>query len=1225
MGSVAQPSTAPSGGLDGFLGGNGGAALSDTNQSGATLKAAIISALISFGAQFAAFCLLRWRLTRIYRPKTFLVAERQRVPIPQSGPYQWILPLFTMPNSTVISKCGLDAYFFLRYLRMLLKIFVPMAAIILPILLPINKYSGPPPANTTVSGVNVLGWQHIGPTHYRRTWAHLILAILVVVWVCYVIYQELRGYIRIRQAYLTSPRHRIRASATTVLVRGIPRKWLSVEALNGLYDVFPGGIRNIWINRDFDELLEKVELRDKIAKKLESAETTLIKNCVKKHRQAEEKKAKEDGVKMTKEQKKDYMAQEDAKANRVAESQGVSSGDPHQMSKNIHDAAANPEAEDDPELREDQRSGHVLARNPLKFVGQGVGAIGYGLSALGKKGKGIVGEVTGDITTGITKTDAVLSSVNRDELRHQDTQVDNEYTEQDAQNGGAKGFLARTATKVKAYKKEAPIAFPSPQPNLVEMGEYPLTDLARTHTNATDRPEPRMASSKWAEALRKTQFWRKKTEDEIEPDYPVAINEDYTEDQDGEPEWLKYIKAKDRETIRLSDTGLLSHLPFMGRKVDKIYHLRKELARLNAEIEYDQADAERFPLMNSAFIQFNHQVAAHMACQSVSHHIPHHMAPRIVEISPSDIIWTNMSIKWWEAYVRTGLVIVVSIALIVLFAIPVSFTGALSQISTAAHKFHWLAWLARSPTVVISIIQGVLPPILLSLLLILVPIIYRALVKQQGVPTGTDQELGVQQYYFLFLFIQVFLVVSVSSSLTSLFTSLYNSPTGILSLLALDLPRAANYFFSYMIVQSLSNSAGALLQLGTLIFAFVLGPMLDSTARQKWRRQTELQNVQWGSYFPPFTNFAVIGIIFSIISPLILVFNLITFFLFWIVQRYNVLYVYLFSTDTGGLLFPKAVDQLFAGLYVMELCLLGLFIIARDSAGEAPCIPQAIIMAVALVSTVIYQLLLNSSFKPLLRYLPITLEDDAVIRDEEFARAQASKWHSLTQEEPDEREKEDIEDQLEHKEKREEEEEEAAKQAEKDRIRAHRGSRGHSRSTSRGNHLSTQTKSKSGSWKRNTIRRVTQSRGRSTEASTTTATDPGLTENGYSVESNGESPTRRKAREERRQRELESQQMAGDVLFSGFSDELEDLTPEERDTLVRYSFQHEALRARRPVIWLPRDPLGISEDEIARSQLMSTVETYIWMSNDGTALDGKGKVVFRKSPPDFASVDLIEL
>lgn len=629
------------------------------------------------------------------------------------------------------------------------------------------------------------------------------------------------------------------------------------------------------------------------------------------------------------------------------------------------------------------------------------------------------------------------------------------------------------------------------------------------------------------------------------------------------------------------------------------------------------------------------------------------MAPRIVEISPSDIIWTNMSIKWWEAYVRTGLVIVVSIALIVLFAIPVSFTGALSQISTAAHKFHWLAWLARSPTVVISIIQGVLPPILLSLLLILVPIIYRALVKQQGVPTGTDQELGVQQYYFLFLFIQVFLVVSVSSSLTSLFTSLYNSPTGILSLLALDLPRAANYFFSYMIVQSLSNSAGALLQLGTLIFAFVLGPMLDSTARQKWRRQTELQNVQWGSYFPPFTNFAVIGIIFSIISPLILVFNLITFFLFWIVQRYNVLYVYLFSTDTGGLLFPKAVDQLFAGLYVMELCLLGLFIIARDSAGEAPCIPQAIIMAVALVSTVIYQLLLNSSFKPLLRYLPITLEDDAVIRDEEFARAQASKWHSLTQEEPDEREKEDIEDQLEHKEKREEEEEEAAKQAEKDRIRAHRGSRGHSRSTSRGNHLSTQTKSKSGSWKSkalhtastaanlpgNTIRRVTQSRGRSTEASTTTATDPGLTENGYSVESNGESPTRRKAREERRQRELESQQMAGDVLFSGFSDELEDLTPEERDTLVRYSFQHEALRARRPVIWLPRDPLGISEDEIARSQLMSTVEvadeegekdgptlkTYIWMSNDGTALDGKGKVVFRKSPPDFASVDLIEL
>ena len=46
----------------------------------------------------------------------------------------WLYPLFTVSNITLIQKCGLDAYFFLRFLRMLLKIFLPMALIVLPIL-----------------------------------------------------------------------------------------------------------------------------------------------------------------------------------------------------------------------------------------------------------------------------------------------------------------------------------------------------------------------------------------------------------------------------------------------------------------------------------------------------------------------------------------------------------------------------------------------------------------------------------------------------------------------------------------------------------------------------------------------------------------------------------------------------------------------------------------------------------------------------------------------------------------------------------------------------------------------------------------------------------------------------------------------------------------------------------------------------------------------------------
>ncbi len=74
---------------------------------------------------------------------------------------------------------------------MLLKIFVPAAVIVLPILLPINNYSG------QNKGLDRLSISNIDKKHTKtRLWAHLALALLFIFWVLYIIYRELRGYIR---------------------------------------------------------------------------------------------------------------------------------------------------------------------------------------------------------------------------------------------------------------------------------------------------------------------------------------------------------------------------------------------------------------------------------------------------------------------------------------------------------------------------------------------------------------------------------------------------------------------------------------------------------------------------------------------------------------------------------------------------------------------------------------------------------------------------------------------------------------------------------------------------------------------------------------------------------------------------------------------------------------------------------------------------------------------
>ena len=342
-----------------------------------------------------------------------------------------------------------------------------------------------------------------------------------------------------------------------------------------------------------------------------------------------------------------------------------------------------------------------------------------------------------------------------------------------------------------------------------------------------------------------------------------------------------------------------------------------------------------------------------------------------------------------------------------------------------------------------------------------------------------------------------------------------------------------------------------------------------------------------------------------------MLFNIITFSLFWLVYRYNTLYVTKFRFDTGGLLYPTAINQLFTGLYLMELCLIGLFFLVRDAESDGtaygtPCKVQGIIMIVVLILTFLYQWLLNSAFGPLLRYLPITLEDEAVMRDEEFARAQEKKWKL----DDNERDVDDIDDALRDGERLSVNRDRATGSIEMQNIEVAKG--------------------RSRLDPRNLGLRVPEAVENIVPLKASSWADRSRKKTPYSPTPNGQilSPRQqyRQHHHVRKSADVEAQHSGtnaiGEALFAGINDEIEDLTPDERDKLVRRAFQHEALRARRPVIWIPRDELGVSDDEIHRTQRLSK---YIWISNEFTGLDSKGRVVYRKSPPDFSEVDLIEL
>jgi hypothetical protein len=99
-------------------------------------------------------------------------------------------------------------------------------------------------------------------------------------------------YVRVRQEYLISQAHSSTDQACSVLVTGIPPEYLSELSLTRLFDHLPGGVRQVWINRDLKDMPDLYERRLKACNVLESAGTSLLNTALKRSKKKQKRAAK---------------------------------------------------------------------------------------------------------------------------------------------------------------------------------------------------------------------------------------------------------------------------------------------------------------------------------------------------------------------------------------------------------------------------------------------------------------------------------------------------------------------------------------------------------------------------------------------------------------------------------------------------------------------------------------------------------------------------------------------------------------------------------------------------------------------------------------------------------------------------------------------------------------------------------------------------------------------
>ncbi|KAE9975061.1 hypothetical protein EG328_003480 [Venturia inaequalis] len=967
-----------------------------------TFAISLAAGAVLFLVQFSFFLLVRNYLwaKRIYQPRSFLIPLKSRIKPPPSNPFRWIHTVFKIKEDPeVLYKAGMDAYFFLRYLSMNLKIFTPALCLILPILLPLNYHGGVAEQEINgvrydVKGLDTLAWGNVSPSNTGRYWAHCILAIMLIVWVCYVFHQELMHYVVKRQEYLTSSGHRLKASSTTVLVTDIPKDLCTIEALEELYGDFPGG------NREHEK-----------AGKRES-------------------------------------------------------------SANVTDGNREPSG------------------------------------------------------------------------------IEMESTEQ-----------------------------ASVSPAFVE--------------------EIRAMSVKEA-CERCLQY-----------------------DQDTKAAWTHYLTPDQRPKMWIADTkhAWAWHIPIFFRlfstKVDTIYYCRRELARLNDEVESAGQTLDAYKKNRSAFIQFNTQKAAHLACQAVADVNPRKMTSRSVEISPADINWPSLNLSWKARYIHRVIFFLLFLVAILVFGIISFITGSLSSASAFGNSISWLSWIAKLPPWLLSFVQGTLPPVIQVILLSgPLPIVLRSMTnKTRGALTESEGERSLQLWYFIFLLIELFIIPTLSSGLLATIQDLIQSPGNVTTVLAKNLPTASNYYFSFLIVQALSISASSITQTIRLFNFYVLGG--TNTPDSVFAKLSFTNRTRIGSNIPWYTTFAVIGLAYSVIAPLILVFMIITFSLFWVVIKNNILYVIRTGdVDGGGLFFPSAINQTFTGLYFLEICLLGLFFLVRNANGDVTLQAQGIIMAIVLMLTICYQIWLNLNFYSLFQYAPIRLEVEVGRKQreaEEAERLMAEKNEAIAQFDGDASETTsrpttaaEVDAPWQERDKT------VSDEPSPKRPAASRMASKHSLRQRRSTNLTEETQRRKDAAE---AKRILVRINRPLDEAHLAKMEARLSRAEHSAGHVGHALLPRK-------QDIEKQMFNDPIskIIMQHNDEIEDLDADDRDLLISVAFTHPILREPPPAVWIPSDDLGVSDDEVRRTRAMWPG---VGIENRGAFFNKKFKVEVDRPPPDMSEFALI--
>ncbi|XP_019185658.1 PREDICTED: CSC1-like protein At3g54510 isoform X4 [Ipomoea nil] len=403
------------------------------------------------------------------------------------------------------------------------------------------------------------------------------------------------------------------------------------------------------------------------------------------------------------------------------------------------------------------------------------------------------------------------------------------------------------------------------------------------------------------------------------------------------------------------------------RKKDKIEKLEEKLQELHCKIRHVRREMmlqeKELPV---AFVTFKSRWGAVIAAQSQQHSNPllwiTEMAPE-----PRDVLWRNLATPYRILPIYEIGILVAVVFLTLFFAIPVTAVQGIAKYERLSKWFPPVKALELIPGLK-SVVTGYLPSAILNGFIYIIPFAMIGLSRLAGYITRSKKEMKACKMVFYFLVANVFFLSLLSGSLLDQIGQSFSQPKNIPSRLASAVSAQADFFMTYILTNGLSGFSLEILQPGLLIW--------DAIKPSTWDRGKErnpyLYSLPYYRIIPFVALCTLIGIVYAVVSPLLLPFLVGYFLLGYVVVTNQIEDVYITSYETHGQFWPCIHHYIIVALVIMQITMIGLFGLKSKPSASFATIPLMIL-------TLLFNEYCKIRFYPSFRHLSV---QDATTNDE---------------------------------------------------------------------------------------------------------------------------------------------------------------------------------------------------------------------------------------------------